>query len=396
MGSKAQLAGAAMPSPLCWRRSHTKPPSRLPRLAPIGTRIITAWDDHTARIWDTKSGKETGVLKGHEKAVVSGSFSPDGKRIVTASEDGNARLWDASSGKQISILKGDESPLRSASFSPDGSRIAGTFFGDGHPPRIWDAISGQQIAVLTGNEKWVTSAVFSPDSKRLATTSFDPHSARIWDADQATNSSSLRDIKVSSAVPISAPMALTSSLGRTIARRGLSNTASGQELAALRPGSIVEGASFSLDGTRIVTVQDDNTAIVWDAMSSKEVVVLRGHRGPVYRARFSPNGARIITVSEDRTARIWHAASGREIIALVGHEGPVYDASFSPDGSQIVTVSDDRSARTWNAAAGQEIFVLRLASMSVSASFSPDGTRILTTLTRMVKRRSGIRPWPMR
>ena len=33
----------------------------------------------------------------HEGAVRSAQFSPDGTRVVTASEDNTARLWDAAS-----------------------------------------------------------------------------------------------------------------------------------------------------------------------------------------------------------------------------------------------------------------------------------------------------------
>jgi WD40 repeat protein len=36
------------------------------------------------------------VLNGHEDWVNSASFSPDGTRVVTASEDNTARLWDVS------------------------------------------------------------------------------------------------------------------------------------------------------------------------------------------------------------------------------------------------------------------------------------------------------------
>jgi WD40 repeat protein len=43
------------------------------------------------------------VLRGHEGSVFSAAFSPDGSRIVTASDDDTARIWDAATGKEIAV-----------------------------------------------------------------------------------------------------------------------------------------------------------------------------------------------------------------------------------------------------------------------------------------------------
>jgi hypothetical protein len=76
--------------------------------------------------------------------------------------------------------------------------------------------------------------------------------------------------------------------------------------------------------------------------------------GNVTSAAFSPDGERIVTVSQDKTARIWDAMSGKPIgESLKGHDDVVRSAAFSADGKRIVTASDDKTARIWDAESGK-------------------------------------------
>ena len=63
-------------------------------------------------------------LEGHTAALFGGTFSHDGKRIVTCSADHTAKIWDSATGKLVATLTGhDQDVIESASFSPDGSRV---------------------------------------------------------------------------------------------------------------------------------------------------------------------------------------------------------------------------------------------------------------------------------
>jgi WD40 repeat protein len=209
--------------------------------------------------------------------VYSAVFSLDGKRIVTASVDKTARLWDAATGKPIGLaLTGHEDWVNSAAFSPDGNRIV-TASGD-WTARLWDAETGKPIgAPLEGHSNSVTNATFSPDGKRILTGSGD-RTARLWDAETGK--------------PIGAPINV--------------------------PGGAVASAAFSPDGRRIVTASGRNSgwereigqAQVWDAETGKPVAApLTGHDSRVSSATFSPDGTRIVTASWDKTAIV------REIFA---------------------------------------------------------------------------------
>jgi WD40 repeat protein len=52
--------------------------------SPDGSRVVTASNDRTARLWDARTGDPLGVPMRHEGLVEMASFSPDGLRVVTA------------------------------------------------------------------------------------------------------------------------------------------------------------------------------------------------------------------------------------------------------------------------------------------------------------------------
>ena len=302
--------------------------------SPDGTRIVTAPDDATARIWDAADGHAVATLKGHDKGVTFAAFSPDGKSVVTTSKDNTARIWNAADGREIRRLKGHDDVVISAAFSSDGGRIVTA--SEDNSARIWDAAAGAPVATLKHDDV-VTSAAFSPDGSRIVTASADM-TARIWRA------------------------------------------ADGIEIATLKGHEgTVTSAAFSPDGGRIVTASEDGSARMWDAGDGRPIATLKGHSGPVVSAAFSPDGTRVVTASGDKTARIWDAADGREIATLQGHDGPVVSAAFSFDGKRVVTASADMSARIWDAATGREIASLRgHDGMVFSAAFNNDATRVVT------------------
>jgi WD40 repeat protein len=110
----------------------------------------------------------------------------------------------------------------------------------------------------------------------------------------------------------------------------------------------ITSASFSPDGTQIVTTSDDQTARLWKPDSGELTAILKGHQAAVRSAFFSRDGTRIVTASDDKTARVWNARTGEPIATLIGHNGAVQSAVFSPDGTRIVTSSDDNTARLWD------------------------------------------------
>jgi WD40 repeat protein len=91
---------------------------------PAGTRYVTAGRDGTAILWDQRTGKKVGTMRGHTDWVMQAAFSPNGLLIATSSTDGTVKVWNAYTLEKIADLPHQMgvggSPL---CFTADGSSL---------------------------------------------------------------------------------------------------------------------------------------------------------------------------------------------------------------------------------------------------------------------------------
>jgi WD40 repeat protein len=81
------------------------------------------------------------TLEGHTDRVNSAFYSPDGSRIVSASNDKSIRIWDANSGQCWNVLTAHDSYVKSANYNFNGTRIVSASWDE--TIKIWDANTGE-------------------------------------------------------------------------------------------------------------------------------------------------------------------------------------------------------------------------------------------------------------
>ena len=313
-------------------------PSLRRRSARTGRGSSPASDDQTAKVWDARSGAEVLTLKGHTDGVSSASFSPDGSRIVTGSrrQDGEG-LGRARAAPRSSRSRGTPDAVSSASFSPDGSRIVtGEWGQDGeglgraercrgphaqgaHRSRHFGVVQPRRVA---GRHRRVRTR-----RRRSGTPGAVPRSSR------------------SRGTPIASVRRRSAPTGRGSSPASDDETAKVWDAHERRRGPHAQGAHrwrhFGVVQPRRLAGRHRRVTTgrrrSGTRRSGAEVLTLKGHTDAVNSASFSPDGSRVVTGSGDQTAKVWDAKSGAEVLTLKGHTGAVCSASFSPDGSRIVT-----------------------------------------------------------
>jgi RNA polymerase sigma factor (sigma-70 family) len=231
-------------------------------LSPDGNRLATVGLGATVRVRDTATGKEVSrfelVTQG---PVLRSFFAPDGKLLAAVKQKGEVDLWDVEAGKPLRSVRGDDADVLAVAISRDGKRLAaGSANGN---IRIWELASGK--ARVWKNKRDVLKSdparalAFAPDGHYLAAS----HQAtlRIW---ELATGEMVEENKLTGAIALTAD-------GRAAAiPRGkevyLLDLAGSGELPTLSGHQMtVNSVAFSADGTRLVSVSDDTTGLVWDA-----------------------------------------------------------------------------------------------------------------------------------
>jgi len=317
--------------------------------SPDQTRILTAADDKTAKVWDASTGALLFTFQ-HDY-VPNALWSPTGDRILTqfggiGEVEGSINVWDAATYELVrsipNIPKGKGFFFQATDWSPGGNQVL-VCNSDGCT-RVWDITTGNQLFRL--GAPWVGGPLgciggyraWSPSGDRILTRDFDG-GIQIWDA------------------------------------------ATGEAIHQIVAHSDkVTKVAWSPGGDRVVSNSKDGTLKIWDAVTGVEVHNLVGHHGGVFVVAWSPTGNYVLSTDDQRIAIVWDSQTGEELLKFKEHNYSIETAAWSPSGEIILTGSGDGSAKIWNPLTGNvaQTFLGHDSEISFTG-WSPDGKQIVTS-----------------
>ena len=365
---------------------------------------------------------------GHAAEVTSATFSPDGRLVVTGDRNGKVRKWDVESGLSLGPMEGAGCSLDGMVFSPDGEVLAGQC-AETHEARasvvLWDARTGRihhsheaedghfpHVAFVDGGSNlligWRAGGVelLRTGDGEILWSSADPRgtivalrpgrdgrsvlaateSGKLWTVDLPSGTS-----RVSRSLPATTiPREALSADGTLVVHLRADGTAILQDLASDAVTAIARTEAdpyltdvvFAPDGRTVLIAGLDAGAGVWDTRSGECMTVLGPAGGEILDAEFAPDGASLLTVDSREAPALRDAGTGVVVRRFEGRARDVQWLDVARDGDLVLTDGESDEISIWSLEAGRE--VRRLSGFAadrvfIRSSFSPDGSAVLAS-----------------
>jgi len=323
--------------------------------SPDGLKFASCGEDRTVRVWSITSPGDllrspnsivciATLEEGQSKTIRSCEWSSDGKLIASASFDGTVVIWHSKDNslrtwEKVASLEGHDSEVKSVSWSSDGNYLATC----GRDKKVWvweRLLEGdfECVAVLDGHTQDVKFVRWHPTANVLFSSSYDD-TIKIWMDDNDD--------------------------------WYCVNTLVGHS-------STVWSLALDATGSRLISVSDDKSAILWETESSLDpsrhwssTARLSGlHKSAVYTVDWSHHHGTIAsgggdnnisTISYSKVDSI-HGSLHVEHTSSDCHDGDVNCVRWNPcsgafsvghDGTScdssclLLSCSDDGSIKLW-------------------------------------------------
>jgi WD40 repeat protein len=318
------------------------------------------------------------VQTGHSSIVEDIKFSPDGKYFASAGDDGVIKLWEFATGRELRTFKGHTNAILTIAFSPDGKFLASG--GEDKKVRLWDLETGKELKSYEGHLTGVGSVVFSPSGRSLLSSGVkylietinktEDEQMIAWDVQD-------KEVIFNYKNPFS--RLFFSPDGKTLAKlsdKTIKLEITGEEEQTFNFQGTVSSVAFVENGGVLASEIIDEAIIIWDVKAKKQVSVLNGNAGDIYRTTFSPDGKFLASGAADNNIKYWDIKTGKELHTFKGHLDPIRAISFSPDSKFLLSGGVDHLIKAWDLTTKSELYSLKDIESIKTHVLNEDGSML--------------------
>ncbi|MGI9602939.1 MAG: protein kinase domain-containing protein [Acidimicrobiales bacterium] len=363
--------------------------------APSGEQLASGGLDGRIVVWDLTAAEPTAnTLAELDSLVWDVAYNSTGDRLAAVTENGQLVVLDPSSGDEVARFDaGPAVDLLSVAFGPDDDLIvAGSGRGE-----VWGWRLGAgepAFDPIPAHTSDVWELVFAPSGDRLMTVSSD-FRVLLWDVatqDQLSEpltQDGVRLVDAKGAVWLPDDTIVVGGADGSVWQIDLTGAVEPAPVIDGFHGDLVLDLATSADGTRLVSVADDQSVRLIDNMTRQPVTEPIVDLGaPGFSLAVNPSGTRLaagaadgaltivgtdgtdaVTVDgldgrisaiafvDDNTVVAGDQAGGLHLISggaittsIDAHPQSINALAVDPGGSTIVTVGEDGSSRAWDSA----------------------------------------------
>lgn len=312
--------------------------------SPYDHLAVIALSQYCVELWNIDSRLKVADCRGHLSWVHGVMFSPDGSSFLTASDDQTIRVWETKKVcKNSAIVLKQEIDVV---FQENETMVLAV-----------DNIRGLQlIAGKTGQidylpEAQVSCCCLSPHLEYVAFGDEDGAIKIIELPNNRVFSSGVGHKKAVRHIQFTADgKTLISSSEDSVIQ--VWNWQTGDYVFLQAHQETVKDFRL-LQDSRLLSWSFDGTVKVWNVITGRIERDFTCHQGTVLSCAISSDATKFSSTSADKTAKIWSFDLLSPLHELKGHNGCVRCSAFSLDGILLATGDDNGEIRIWNVSDGQ-------------------------------------------
>ncbi len=373
------------------------------RFSHDGSRLATASDDRTVRLWSVPDLLPLKTYRGHGANVFTVAFSQDDSQLASSDVGGESKVWDLSA--DLDFAPNELAGFKNATYSTEGDIVAGT---TETQIVLWHARSGHKLHTLESHEAAAKAVALNSSGTLVASVGQEggEEKLRIWDVSSGklltTIATSLGDserldfVLKDSHVLISAGKSLVKVDRSGATAVPLLDTATSEQIAGatlnyqISPaGSQIALCFPTASGTFQANIVELSDGAITATHSAENLTGLQ--------AFFTQTDGTLLLARTDRTEdgkgidhaslALWNTTSGDVTTPVFAHEGSEIhkiDVSYavaSPDGTRIATGDKQGRVALWKIENNAIIYLAPLRGHTdeiKGMDFSADGKRLVT------------------